>query len=454
LKRRFNLILNRESGRQTLKGRTAVKKSYHTINKQGKANERKLADLLSKSGQLLLPMVDLIEQCQWACDELIDVTGRAAIQAVLQLSAEQVAGGPPQQGKRRNGDVVFHGQQPGMVMLSDRKLQVQRPRLREKNPGKGKEVEIPAYAAMHNQPRLSARMLDILMRGVSNRQYKDVIPQMADTVGVSKSSVSRQMIEASEAEVEALLSRRFDAMKLVIIYIDGMVFGDHVMIGAVGVDTDGNKHVLAIREGATENATVVKELLEDLVARGVKPEQKRLFVIDGSKALRTAINAVFGSHQPVQRCRAHKLRNVVDHLPKDQKDQVKSVVRAAWKMEAKAGMARLKKLADWLEREYPSAAASLLEGLEECFTINRLDIPPSLHRCLATTNVIESPHSGVRMRTRRVCRWRDGGMVKRWMASAFLATEKNFRKMMGYRDLWALQAILTGSKSATRQAVA
>ena len=251
-----------------------------------------------------------------------------------------------------------------------------------------------------------------------------------------------------------LLIRRFDEVKLMIIYIDGMAFGDHVMIGAVGVDLEGNKHVLAIREGATENATVVKELLEDLVARGVNPEQKRLFVIDGSKALRTAINAVFGIHQPVQRCRAHKLRNVLDHLPKDQKDQVKSVMRAAWKMDAKAGMARVKKLAEWVEREYPSAAASLLEGLEECFTINRLDIPPSLHRCLATTNLIESPHSGVRMRTRRVCRWRDGGMVKRWMASAFLATEKNFRKMMGYRDLWALEAILNGSKSATRQAVA
>jgi putative transposase len=437
-----------------LKGRTAVKKSYHTINKQGKANEQQLVEFLSKSGQLLLPMVDLITQCQCACDDLIDVTGRAAIQAVLRLSAEQVAGGPPQQGKCRRGDVVFYGQQPGMVMLSDRKLQVQRPRLRQKGPGTDKEVEIPAYATMQNKPRLSSRMLDILMRGVSTRQYKGVIPAMADTVGVSKSSVSRQIIEASESEVEALLSRRFDDVKLLIIYIDGMAFGDHVMIGAVGVDLEGNKHVLAIREGATENAAVVKELLEDLVARGVNPEQKRLFVIDGSKALRTAINAVFGSHQPVQRCRAHKLRNVLDHLPKDQKDQVKSVLRAAWKMEAKAGMARVKKLAEWVEREYPSAAASLLEGLEECFTINRLDIPPSLHRCLATTNLIESPHSGVRMRTRRVCRWRDSGMVKRWMASAFLATEKNFRKMMGYRDLWALEAILNGSKSATRQAVA
>jgi transposase-like protein len=388
-----------------------------------------------------------------ACDELIDVAGRAAIQAVLGLSAQQVAG-PRQQGKQRTGEVVWYGQQSGTVMLSDRKLAVKRPRLRQKGRGAGKEVEVPAYAAMQDQPRLSARMLDILMRGVSTRQYRSVIPEMADTVGVSKSSVSRQIIEASEAEVETLLGRHFDELKLVVIYIDGMVFGDHVMIGAVGVDAEGHKHVLAIREGATENATVVKELLEDLVARGVNPDQKRLFVIDGSKALRTAINAVFGSQHPVQRCRAHKLRNVMDHLPKDQKDQVKSAMRAAWRLDAKGGMARLKKLAEWLERDYPSAAASLIEGLEECFTINRLDVPASLHRCLATTNVIESPHAGVRMRTRRVCRWRDSGMVKRWMASALLATEKNFRKIMGYRDLWALDAILNGSKSATRREVA
>jgi transposase-like protein len=430
-----------------------VKRRYHTIDKQGKANQAKLAAFLSQNGQLLLPMVDLIEQCRLACDELIDVAGRATVQAVLELSAEQAAGGPRQQGKPRAGDVVWYGRQAGTVMLSDRKLAVQRPRLRQKGSG-GKEVEVPAYAAMQDQPRLGARMLDILMRGVSTRQYRGVIPQMADTVGISKSSVSRQIIEASEAEVEAILQRRFDDQKLVILYIDGMAFGDHVMIGAVGVDADGHKHVLAIREGATENATVAKELLEDIVARGVNPEQKRLFVIDGSKALRSAINAVFGNQHPVQRCRAHKLRNVMDHLPEEQKDQVKSAMRAAWRLDAPNGVARLQKLAEWLEREYPSAAASLREGLEECFTINRLDVPPALHRCLATTNIIESPHAGVRLRTRRVCRWRNGNMVKRWMAAALLATEKNFRKIMGYRDLWALDAILNGSKSVTRREVA
>ena len=381
-----------------------MKRSYHTIGKQGKVNEQELAGYLARSGQFLLPMVDLIEQCQLACDELIDVTGRATIQAVLQLSAAQVAGGPVQQGKRRNGDVVFYGRQPGQVMLSDRKLEVERPRLRTKG-SRGREVEVPAYAAMQDGEQLGARTLEILMRGVSTRNYKEVIPAMAETVGVSKSAVSRRVIEASEAEVEALLSRRFDDLKLLVIYIDGLIFGDYTMIGAVGVDSEGNKHVLGIREGATENSTVVKELLEDIVARGVDAKRKMLFVIDGSKALRAAINAVFGAQQPVQRCRAHKLRNVLDHLPKDQRDQAKSVLRAAWKLDAKAGMARIRKLAEWLDRDYPSAAASLLEGLEECFTINRLGVPPSLMRCLG------EPSSGTgRVRDCRERNQRSGGL--------------------------------------------
>jgi transposase-like protein len=428
-----------------------VKTTYHTIRKQGKINEKQLASFLVKNGQGLLPMVDLIEQCQLACDELIDVTGRATIQAVLQLSAMEAVGGPPQQGKRRSSDVVFYGRQPGQVMLSDRKLEVERPRLRSKGP-RSREVEVPAYAAMQNRGAMGSRMLEILMRGVSTRNYKEVIPAMAESVGISKSAVSRRVAEASEAEVEALLSRRFDQLKLLVIYIDGLVFGDYTMIGAVGVDSEGNKHVLGIREGATENSTVITELLEDIVSRGVDPKRKMLFVIDGSKALRAAINVVFGSHQPVQRCRAHKLRNVLDYLPKDQRAQTKSVLRAAWKLPAKEGMARVKKLAAWLDQQYPSAAASLMEGLEECFTINRLDLPPSLHRCLATTNIIESPHAGVRIQTRRVTHWQNGKMVLRWMASAFIRTEKRFNKIMGHRDLWALEAILNPSATASQKA--
>lgn len=220
------------------------------------------------------------------------------------------------------------------------------------------------------------------------------------------------------------------------------------------MDAEGRKHVLGIQQGATENAAAVEDLLHQLVARGVKPEAKRLFVIDGAKALRAAIHRVFGPQHPVQRCRNHKIRNVVERLPEDQKDQVKAALRAAYRLEAKEGMARLKKLAEWLEQEQPAAAASLREGLEECFTINRLGIPPTLHRCLATTNLIESPQSGVRMRTRRVCRWRDAAMMQRWAAAAFLATENNFRRIMGWKDLWQLQAILGRQTPATKQEVA
>ena len=180
-----------------------------------------------------------------------------------------------------------------------------------------------------------------------------------------------------------------------IICIDGMQFGEHVMIGAVGVDVEGHKHVPAIRAGASENGTVAKELLEDLVARGVKPDQKRLFVIDGSKALRVAINAVFGTQHPVQRCRAHKLRNVLDHLPQEQKGQVKSAMRAAWKLDAEAGLARMKKLAEWLERDHPAAGSQLAGG-----TGRVLDPQP------AGRSALSAPLPGQHQRHRESAFWR------------------------------------------------
>lgn len=425
-----------------------MKRNYHTITKIGQANAGRLTEFLSRNGQALLPMVDLIEQSRLAVDELIDVAGRATIEAVLELSAAQVAG-PRTPGQRRP-EVLWHGRQAGRVCLQERKLGVRKPRLRNKGGG---EVPIPAYETMQDA-RLGRRMLDVLMRGISTRQYEEVLPEMASTCGVSKSNVSREAAEAGDEALQELLERRFDRLDLLVIYIDGMVFGEHHVISAVGVDAQGHKHVLGIQPGATENAAAVEDLLNQLVARGVKPDVKRLFVIDGAKALRAAIHRVFGSQHPVQRCRNHKIRNVVERLPEEQKDQVKAALRASYRLEAKEGMARLRKLADWLEQEHPAAAASLREGLEECFTINRLGVPPSLHRCLATTNLIESPQSGVRMRTRRVCRWRDAAMMQRWVAASFLATETNFRRIMGWKDLWQLQAILGRETAAIQQEVA
>jgi transposase-like protein len=307
---------------------------------------------------------------------------------------------------------------------------------------------------MRQDGKLGSRMLEILLRGVSTRQYRAVLPEMAETVGVSRSSVSREAIEASEEELKRLCERRFDAVNLLVIYLDGVIFGDHHVLVAMGVDGEGKKHVLGLAEGASENQVVAKGLLEDLVRRGVKLDRKYLFVIDGSKALRAAIDAVFGAKHPVQRCRHHKIENVMGYLPEELKEQVKAVLRAAFRLPPKEGMVRIEKQAEWLEREYPSASASLREGLAEMFTVNRLGLSPSLSRCLVSTNVIESPHSGVRLRTRKVCRWRDGKMVLRWAAAALLMTEQNFRRIMGYRDLWMLKAALDENQTSLKKQVA
>lgn len=407
---------------------------YQVIDRK---DSRALAEFLQKEGQFLLPMVGLIETAQMAIDEVIDVAGRATIEAVLQLSAQEVAG-QKHQGKAQ-GAIRWHGQQSGVVPLSNRKLRIRKPRLRHKEQG---EREVPAYQALQTNSSLASRMLDILMRGVSTRHYEEVLPEMAQTVGVSKSSVSREAIAASAQVLKELAERKFDDKDMLLIYLDGLRFGSHHVLAAVGVDSQGNKHVLGLKEGASENAVVVTGLLEDLVARGIRPGRRRLFVIDGSKALRSGIEAVYGSDNPVQRCRAHKERNVVAYLPKEDQRRMRQVMKAAWRLPACEGEARLEKEAQALEKDHPSAAASLREGLAEMFTVNRLGLPAPLSRCLCSTNVIESSFSGARSKTWRVTHWQDGSMALRWAASSLLATEKSFRKLMGYKQLWMLKAYL------------
>jgi len=424
-----------------------VEKAYHIVEKKDTQQmAQQMAEVLAKNGQTMLPMVELIEESKLALDELVDRVGRATIEAVLKLSAEQVAG-PRHRGKK-GGEIGWHGSEQGTVCLKERKVRVKRPRLRKKKgDGDVGEVSIPAYEAMHGEESLGSRMLEILLRGVSTRQYAQVLPEMAETTGVSRSSVSREVVEASEAQLKQLCERRFEDVDLLIVYVDGVIFGKHHVLAAVGVDGEGRKHVLGLAEGASENEVVARGLLEDLVQRGVKADRKYLFVIDGSKALRGAIDAVFGAKNPVQRCRHHKIENVVGYLSDDLKGQVKAVMRAAFRLAKKDGMAKLEKQAEWLDHEYPSAAASLREGLEEMFTVNALGLTPNLARCLSSTNIIESSNSGLRLRTRRVCHWQNGKMVLRWAAAAFLMTEKNFRKIMGYQDLWMLEAALERKKS-------
>ncbi len=280
------------------------------------------------------------------------------------------------------------------------------------------------------------------MSNVSTRQYERVIPQMADTVGVSKSSVSWEFVEQSGQELKRLSELRFEDREFLVIYLDGVVFGEYHVLCAVGVDSQGEKVVLGMKDGASENAATAVTLLEDLVDRGIDPARRCLFVIDGAKALRSAIDKVFGRQNPVQRCRNHKIRNVAAKLADDLAPQVVSVMKAAFRLPSKEGIARIRKQVEWLRSHHPDAVASLEEGLDEMFTINRLELSPALRRCMGSTNVIDSSHSGIRIRTRRVGRWKNPDMALRWAAASFLDTEKNFRRILGYKDLWMLQAKL------------
>jgi transposase-like protein len=420
-----------------------VKKTYHIVNREEKNAAAAIEQFAKANGQYLLPLVELITRARLAVDEVIATVGRQTIETILTLSATEVAG--LRTPGKASGDILWHGSQNGRVVLADRQLKVKRPRLRHREQG---EVKVPAYETLQENSGTAERMMGALLRGVSTRQYEEVLPEMAATAGVSRSSVSRQAIEGSAEQLRQLQERRWETVDLLVIYIDGQRFGDHHVITGVGVDRSGQKHVLGVEIGATENAASVKKLLVGLRERGLRTDQKYLFVIDGAKALRAGIEEVFGGDQPVQRCRNHKMRNVLDEVPREQHAQVLNVMRAAWKLtDAEEGIKRLEGLARFLEHEYESAACSLREGMSEMFTIQRLKLPPSLYKCLGTTNVIESPQSGVQKRTGNVTRWRDAAMVERWVASAWLLTEKHFRKIIGHEHLWTLAVNLGREES-------
>ena len=424
-----------------------MSKTYQIVTRAAKESAAFIEQFCKANGQILLPIVSMIQGASQVVDTVIHEIGVKTLEMILTLSAEQVAG--PRTPGKASGEIRHHGSQRGRVQLADRKVRVKRPRLRHQTEG---EVPIPAYEALRKNHALSQYMLGALLRGISTREYHEVLPKMAETVGVSRSAVSRQAIEASVEQLKQLQERRWDQVEILVIYVDGQRFGEHHILSSRSTPTAGHKHVLGIASGATENAAAVKQLLTGLRDRGLPTDRKYLFILDGAKALRAAIEEVFGREQEVQRCRNHKLENVMNELPKEQQEQTRRLMRAAFKLSsAEEGEKRLEQIARQLEYDSSSAARSLREGMKEMFTLQRLKIPTSLHKCLATTNLIESPHSGVQKRTRNVCRWRDADMAERWAASAWLLTEKHFRRIDGHQELWTLAALLGRESCAAKK---
>ena len=270
------------------------------------------------------------------------------------------------------------------MALKERQLRVAKPRLRKKRPraGESGEVEIPAYTALQGNRRLADRMLELMLHGVSTRKYEPVLPAMAEQVGISKSEVSRETIEAGTRVLQELAERDLSELDVLVVYLDGIQFADYHVLAAVGVDADGRKHVLGLCGGASENTTVTIGLLEDLVTRGLRADRRRLFVIDGAQALRKAIGQVFGSSHLVQRCRNHKLRNVLGHLPKVSRSR-RGRHCGHRGLDAEEGIRKLGAVC------VVAGAGVAVGGAPACgkgwrrFTVNRLGLPQSLRRCLA-----------------------------------------------------------------------
>lgn len=403
-----------------------------------RAIERSVKEMFANGGQLVLPILSLVTEARAQLEDVLGQVNREILEALLVASAKERAGAKTP--GRTSGELRWYGSQGGRVPLGDRRVRVRRPRLRDR----AGEVAIPAYECLKRDPSAGMRLRRLVMAGVSTRQYAEVIPPMAHTVGISRSSVSRKLVEAAQAAMASLADRRFDESDILAVYIDGIRIAGQMIVVAIGLDALGEKHLLGLKPGDTENASVVKALLVDLAARGIGQDRKRLFIIDGAKALKSAIQSVYGEAALIQRCRTHKLRNVLENIAeKTTRDQTAAVMRAAFKAgSAKEGRKKLQTHAVWLKADHADAAASLLEGIDELFTVNDLGLTPALIRCLATTNIVENPNGTLRRITRRVSRWRDRDMIERWAALAYLEAERRFRKIQGHRDLWILAQAL------------
>jgi putative transposase len=388
-----------------------------------------------------LPMLEVWEELQPQVEQL---TGQAGLQILRAILEDEVTRrvGPPHRPGPASGAVRW-GRQPGYVIFSGQKVAVTRPRMRTRE---GQEVELDSYARLQHDGRRQRAVREGIVAGLTSRNYHRAIHSVLAGYGIEKSSVSREFVQASAAQLKQLCEKKLDDLDLVAILIDGIHLGKQVLVVALGIETSGRKHVLGLWQGATENTTVVKQLLEDLVARGLDPERRYLFVIDGAKALRAGIERVFGERAEVQRCQIHKRRNVRDHLPKNAAGDYDRRIRNAYAMtDYTAAKTELEKIFRQLERVNPSAARSLEEGLEETLTVHRLGVGTLLRRTLASTNPIESCLSTVERVARNVKRWREGEQTLRWTATGLLEAEKKFRKVKGYRELEALQHRLNPS---------
>ena len=333
-----------------------------------------------------------------------------------------------------------HGSDDGTVTLGGRRLPIRHPRVRSVG-ADTREIPLTSYQLFASTDLLAEHIVAGMLAGLSTRRYDQALEPVGQAItqaamGTSKSAVSRRFVAATAEKLADLLGRRLDDRRWLIIFLDGFGFGEHTLVGALGVTADGVKVPLGVVEGSTENAAVCTRLVADLADRGLDASRGVLFVVDGGKALDKAIRAVFGNKAQIQRCRRHKERNVLDHLPEAERPLVQRKLRAAWaNPDPTQAHTELEALARALEKKRPGATASLREGLQATLTVTRLGITGSLLKTVESTNPVESMIAIVRDHSRRVKRWSSGEMALRWAAAGMLAAEGQFRRVKGFRQL-------------------
>jgi transposase-like protein len=372
----------------------------------------------------------------------VEVGCRVAL-AFLEEEVHEVCGPRYQRCARRTA--TRYGRQGGYVCLGGQKIPVQRPRVRS-TVGEG-EVRLPLYEKLQEPNVLPQGFLRRMVRGVSCRDYEGVIDLAADGFGVKKSSVSRGFVRASAQSLKEWMRRSLAGRRFVAIFIDGVEYAEETLIVALGLAEDGTKHVLGLRQGATENAAVATALLEDLVERGLDTSQPTLFVLDGAKALRTAVKRVFGRCAVIQRCQVHKKRNVKAHLAEKYHAELEQRLSEAYsETDYRRARMMLFDTLRWLARISPDAAKSLEEGMDETLTLVRLGVPATLRRTLSSTNAVESALSTVQRLTSRVKSWRPGNMRLRWCAAGLRRAQERFNRVGGYRQIPQLLAALDAAQ--------
>ena len=384
--------------------------------------------------QMMLPMAEMVSWLRKGVGELVRQAGLQLMELLMQEEVRELVGERSQRQVERMAN--RWGSEQGYCVVMGQKVPVKRPRVRTTE---DTEVRLGSYEMFHRGEPLTETVWEKLMLGLSTRKYGQAVRQFTEAYGLEKSAVSEHFIEASRAKLKEMMESRLDKLRLCALLIDATPFEGQQMVAALGIGQDGRKTILGIRQGATENATVVGELLGDLVSRGLDFSAPRLYVLDGAKALTAAVKKYAGESPAIQRCQVHKRRNVLDHLNDEQKPGVAKRLNAAYALE---DYAAAKQALNQLHRELmdlnPSAARSLGEGMEETLTVHRLRVPMQLRKTLASTNVIESAFSIVERVCRNVKRWHGGDQRERWVGSGLLVAQNQFRRITGYKQISSL----------------